>query len=188
MEQIQGIQDVHIHLPPSCNPIVSYFSLGATVNLSAPLIVPESERFIRATVSLIEPFGITTITLEIDVNDMGITATRNSMFNFTLSYFTLPTILFQLPVGDYRPLFQGQQTVAFQGVDRPGCCERTLLCRVTNDNIAEPDEILTLSIVRSVVSNQLPVNYIVQRVNVTIVDDDSECVNMYTCLSLRDYH
>ena len=46
---------------------------------------------------------------------------------------------------------------------------------VINNNIAEPDEILTLSIVRSLASNQLPVEYAVQRVNVTIVDDDSEC-------------
>ena len=63
----------------------------------------------------------------------------------------------------------------FQGVDRPGCCVRTVLYDVTDDNIAEPDEILTLSIVRSLASNQIPVEYVVQRVNVTIVDNDSEC-------------
>ena len=48
---------------------------------------------------------------------------------------------------------------------------------VTDDNIAEPDELLTLSIVRSLASNQIPVEYVVQRVNVTLVDNDSECVN-----------
>ena len=53
----------------------------------------------------------------------------------------------------------------------------TVLYGVTDDNIAEPDERLTLSIVRSLASNQIPVEYVVQRVNVTIVDNDSECVN-----------
>ena len=67
--------------------------------------------------------------------------------------------------------------VVFQGVDRPGCCVHTVLYYVTDDNIAEPDETLTLSIVRSLASNQIPVEYVVQRVNVTIVDNDSECVN-----------
>ena len=57
---------------------------------------------------------------------------------------------------------------------------RTVQYGVTDDNIAEPDEILTLSIVRSVASRQIPVNYVVQRVNVTIVDNDSECVT--TCI------
>ena len=66
-------------------------------------------------------------------------------------------------------------SVVFQGVDRPGCCVRTVQYGVTDDNIAEPDEILTLSIVRSLASNQIPVEYVVQRVNVTIVDNDSEC-------------
>ena len=62
----------------------------------------------------------------------------------------------------------------FQGVDRPGCCVRTVLYDVTDDNIAEPDEILSLSLVRSLTSRQIPVNYVVQRVNITIVDNDSE--------------
>ena len=66
----------------------------------------------------------------------------------------------------------------FQGVDRPGCCVRTVLFGITDDNIAEPDEILALSIVRSLASNQIPLSYVVQRVNVTIVDNDSECNTM----------
>ena len=64
----------------------------------------------------------------------------------------------------------------FQGVDRPGCCVRTVLYDITDDKIAEPDEILTLSIVRSLASSRMPLSYVVQRVNVTIVDDDSECM------------
>ena len=52
---------------------------------------------------------------------------------------------------------------------------RTVQYDITDDNIAEPDEILSLSIVRSLASNQIPVNYVVRRVNVTIVDNDSEC-------------
>ena len=76
----------------------------------------------------------------------------------------------------------------FQGVDRPRCCERTVLYDIIDDNVAEPDEILTLSIVRSLSSNQIPVNYVVQKVNVTIVDNDSEYVKVGTCLCLREYH
>ena len=60
---------------------------------------------------------------------------------------------------------------------------RTVLYDVTDDNIAEPDEILTLSIVRSLVSNRIPLSYVVQRVNVTIVDNDGECVNVCTHLT-----
>ena len=69
----------------------------------------------------------------------------------------------------------------FQGVDRPGCCVRTVLFDITDDNIAEPDEILALSIVRSLASNQIPLSYVVQRVNVTIVDNDSECDAYLIC-------
>ena len=51
---------------------------------------------------------------------------------------------------------------------------RTVEYDVTDDDIAELDEILTLSIVRSLASNQIPLSYVVQRVNVTIVDNDGE--------------
>ena len=62
---------------------------------------------------------------------------------------------------------------------------RTVLYDVTDDNIAEPDEILTLSIVRSLASNQIPVEYVVQRVNVIIVDNDSECGSTaHICLTV----
>ena len=74
----------------------------------------------------------------------------------------------------------------FQGVDHPGCCVRTVLFDITDDNIAEPDEILSLSIVRSLGSNHIPLSYVVQRVNVTIVDDDSEC--MWYLLSVIIIH
>ena len=53
---------------------------------------------------------------------------------------------------------------------------RTVLYDVTDDNIVEPNEILSLSIIRSLASNQIPVNYAVQKVNVTIVDNDSGCI------------
>ena len=73
----------------------------------------------------------------------------------------------------------------FQGVNRSECCVRTVQYDVTDDNIAEPDEILTLSIVQSLASNQIPVEYIVQRVNVIIVDNDSECVSKaHVCLTV----
>ena len=64
---------------------------------------------------------------------------------------------------------------------------RTVLYNVTDDNIAEPDEILTLSIVRSLAtcSNQIAVEFVVQRVNVIIVDNDSECGStVHICLTV----
>ena len=91
----------------------------------------------------------------------------------TAKYITT-YILININSDDYISL--APPSVVFQGVDRPGCCERTVQYDITDDNIAEPNEILTLSIVRSVASNQIPVEYIVQRVNVTIVDNDSECL------------
>ena len=43
-----------------------------------------------------------------------------------------------------------------------------------NDNVAEPDEILTISIARALSSTSIPVNFAVQQVNITIIDDDGE--------------
>ena len=43
-----------------------------------------------------------------------------------------------------------------------------------NDNVAEPDEILSFSIARGVASTPIPVNFAVQQVNITIIDDDGE--------------
>ena len=49
-----------------------------------------------------------------------------------------------------------------------------MLYQVRDDNVAEPDEILTISIARSIISAVIPVEFAVQRVNVTILDNDSE--------------
>ena len=46
--------------------------------------------------------------------------------------------------------------------------------QVRDDNVAEPNEILTISIARSITSASIPVEFEVQRVNVTIIDNDSE--------------
>ena len=46
--------------------------------------------------------------------------------------------------------------------------------QVRDDNVAEPDEILTISIAQAVSSATIPVNFVIQQVNVTIVDDDSK--------------
>ena len=62
----------------------------------------------------------------------------------------------------------------FQGTDRPGCCKQSVQYQVNDDNVAEPDEILTISIARSITSASIPVKFIVQRVNVTIMDNDGE--------------
>ena len=45
---------------------------------------------------------------------------------------------------------------------------------VRDDNVAEPNEILTVSIARAVSSASIPVVFVVQRVNVTIIDNDSK--------------
>ena len=49
--------------------------------------------------------------------------------------------------------------------------------QVLDDKVAEPDEILTISIARAVSSASIPVEFVVQRVNVTIIDSDSEWVD-----------
>ena len=45
------------------------------------------------------------------------------------------------------------------------------------DIIAEPDEILTISIARAITSASIPVEFVVQQLNVTIIDNDSEWVS-----------
>ena len=65
-------------------------------------------------------------------------------------------------------------SVIFQGTERPGCCEQTVPYLVRDDNVAEPNEILTISIALAVYSAPIPVEFEVQRVNVTIIDNDSE--------------
>ena len=62
----------------------------------------------------------------------------------------------------------------FQGTKRPGCCEQRVPYQVRDDNVAEPDEILTISIARSITSASIPVEFEVQQVNVTIIDNDSK--------------
>ena len=68
-------------------------------------------------------------------------------------------------------------SVIFQGTERPGCCEEPVLYLVRDDNVAEPDEILTISIARSMNSAAIPVQFVVQQVNVTIIDNDSEWID-----------
>ena len=46
--------------------------------------------------------------------------------------------------------------------------------QISDDNVAEPDEILTISIARAITSASIPVRFEVQRVNVTIIDNDGE--------------
>ena len=67
---------------PKSFPCNHTFFSGATVTLDAPLIVPEQNQSFLATINLTGPSGGTTIPLEIDINDIGITAMRFGMFNF----------------------------------------------------------------------------------------------------------
>ena len=62
----------------------------------------------------------------------------------------------------------------FQGTDRPDCCVREAPYLIMNDNVAEPDEILTISIAQRISSSSIPVKFAVQQVNITIIDDDGE--------------
>ena len=64
----------------------------------------------------------------------------------------------------------------FQGTKHPGCCEEPVPYQVRDDNVAEPDEILTISIARSITSASIPVEFEVQQVNVMIIDNDSKWV------------
>ena len=65
-------------------------------------------------------------------------------------------------------------SLIFQGTERPSCCVEPVLYLVWDDNVAEPDEILAISIARAVSSAAIPVGFEVQRMNVTIIDNDSE--------------
>ena len=56
---------------------------------------------------------------------------------------------------------------------------------VRNDNVAEPDELLTISIARGVTSASIPVDFMIQAVNVTIIDDDSKCMGVTDQLPYR---
>ena len=101
--------------------------------------------------------------------DRGITATPNGAFcvsNLILNYLII------LYLADYRR--NAPPSFIFQGTDRPACCLTNAPYLVRDDNVAEPDEVLEISIARGVASTAIPVNFVIQRVNVTIIDDDSE--------------
>ena len=81
-------------------------------------------------------------------------------------------VRFFLFLADFRR--NAAPSVIFQGTERPGCCVEPVLYQVRDDNVAEPDEVFTISIARSITSAAIPVEFQVQRVNVTIIDNDSE--------------
>ena len=65
-------------------------------------------------------------------------------------------------------------SVIFQGTECPGCCVQAVPYLVRDDNVAEPDEILTIFLARLITSAAIPVWFEVQQVNVTIIDNDSK--------------
>ena len=75
-----------------------------------------------------------------------------------------------------------------QGTERPVCCQRTAPYLVRNDNVAEPDEVLEILISRGIASAAIPVDFVIQRVNVTIIDDDSEWVRETVDQFLKELH
>ena len=56
----------------------------------------------------------------------------------------------------------------------------TVSYSVTDDNIAEPDETLSLTIQRSTTSAQTPVTYSTKSVDIKIIDNDGKNVS-YSC-------
>ena len=56
----------------------------------------------------------------------------------------------------------------------------TVSYSVTDDNIAEPDETLSLTIQRSTTSAQTPVTYSTKSVDIKIINNDGKNVN-YAC-------
>ena len=58
--------------------------------------------------------------------------------------------------------------------DSSTCCNRSVPYLIRDDNIAEPDEILSIKIERSIASANIPVLYRTQTVDVKIVDNDGE--------------
>ena len=144
---------------------------------------------------MIAPEGGTTINIEIDIMEIGVTATpfgesQETMNNkIIMSIFKLHNknsliisngnlicIKFLLFSADFRR--NAAPSVIFQGTERPGCCEEPVPYLVRDDNVAEPDEILTISIAWSITSASIHVEFVlVQRVNVTIIDNDSELID-----------
>ena len=84
---------------------------------------------------------------------------------------TYRSILFMFSADFQR---NASSSVIFQGRDRPSCCEEPVPYLVRDDNVAEPNEILTISITRSIYNSSIPVEFEVQRVNITIIDNDSK--------------
>ena len=142
-------------------------------------------------ISLISPSGGTTFQIEIDIMERGITATpfgesqetmhaqQIFMSNFKLHIKNslngnLICIKFLLFSADFRR--NAAPSVTFQGTEHPGCCEKALPFLVRDDNVAEPDEILAIYILTSAA---ITVDFVMQRVNVTIIDNDSEWVGQY---------
>ena len=102
--------------------------------------------------------------LHVDVLDTEISATKSgsvSIFYSILIHTLSPGI------ADYTST---TRTVVFQGSSRT----LTVSYSVSDDSIAEPDEILSLTIQRSTISAQIPVSYRTQSVDVTIIDNDGE--------------
>ena len=99
----------------------------------------------------------------------------DKMYNKIVSKCTQIYVRFFLFLADFRR--NAAPSVIFQGTERPGCCVEPVTYQVRNDNVAEPDEILTISIAWSISSAAIPVQFVVQQVNVTIIDNDSEWVD-----------
>ena len=96
---------------------------GASVTLDAPLIVPEQNRSFLATISLTEPSGGTTIPLEININDIGITASPFSMFNITAKYRHLYIYCF----ANYLPFYSHYLQVITYVWLHPLLCSKELI-------------------------------------------------------------
>ena len=163
----------------------------AVFNLSAPPVVYEQNLTFNAMISLIAPSGGTSSNIEIDIMERGITATPfgesqetmkicmspQKFYNTKQNCDQIAYILCHISLfsADFRR--NARASYVFQGIERPGCCERTAAYQVRDDNVAEPDEILTISIARSMNSASIPVRFVVQQVNVTIIDNDSEWID-----------
>ena len=139
-------------------------------------------------ISLIAPSGGSSSNIEIDIMERGITATLFGESKETMKICMSPQKFYNrkqncdqityilchisLFSADFRR--NAPAGYVFQGTERPACCERTAAYLVRDDNVAEPDEILTISIARSITNAAIPVRFVVQQVNVTIIDNDSE--------------
>ena len=158
--------------------IVIILPTAALVTMEVPPVVRESDLDFTASVFLVKP-EVSTASLEINLMDTEITALNPGKLAAPLNFSLITTPI--SPTEDYSR--SQLQAVILTGTTR----WVNRLYNVEDDNIAEPNETLTISISKASASTDLNVSFNISSANVTIIDDDSEeliHINKYIITSI----